>query len=387
MNATPHTDDSTAAAAPATIGTSVWATSASAPGTTSDALPAREAWRSILEAGLRAPSAENKHYLRFEVAADRVRLVSTDTATWAEQPHRRMLALLAYGAVIENMALRAASLGLRQHTRWWPEPALTAVIAECRWSPAAPDDDRLARAIPDRHTNRGFYRRTPVTAAALQRLSQAAQAVPGAGVLWLHEPGPRGTALRAIRRAETERFNRPALHRELFGAIDFSAGWTRSLQEGLSPGALAVEPPLRLPFAGLRHWPLMRGLTWLGMHHGLGLRAAALPARLSPGLGLVLCDAGDASLAAVQAGRALERVWLAATVEGLALQPLAAATALARQRSGDGWVSPQVQSQLREALSELTQGHPERAFMFVRVGHAKPARVVAGRPLLEAFLA
>jgi hypothetical protein len=341
----------------------------------------------ILRSGLQAPSAENRHYLRFEIAGDAVRLVSTDTATWAEQPHRQMLALLAYGAVVENMSLHAAQAGQSQTTRWLPEAARPELIAECRWTASTPVTDPLAQAIPNRHTNRRFYQRTPVPEEIRARVSAAASAVPQARLVWLDDAAARRTALRVIRVAETERFRHEALHRELFGAIEFEAGWQRSTAEGLPPGTLEVEPPMRPAFAALRHWPLMRALSRIGVHHLLGLRAAYMPARLCPHLALLACDIDDPTLAALNAGRALERTWLAATHEGLAVQPMAAAPVLARQRPGGGWVSAPAQQRILQGLGELTGGRAFSAFMLVRVGHAPAPSLVTGRRDLGEFLA
>ena len=92
---------------------------------------------------------------------------------------------------------------------------------------------------------------------------------------------------------------------------------------------------MRAPCAALRYWPVMRGMSWLGAHHALGLRAGYLPAALSPHIGLVLAEEGDGDVpaAALNAGRAMQRVWLAAQAQGLALPPMAAATACcARKR-------------------------------------------------------
>ena len=81
-------------------------------------LPALQRLRDILQSGLQAPSAENRHYLRFEIAGDRVKLLSTDTPTWSDQPHRRMLALLSYGAVVENMTTHYVDDTLPQKAKW-----------------------------------------------------------------------------------------------------------------------------------------------------------------------------------------------------------------------------------------------------------------------------
>lgn len=55
-----------------------------------------------------------------------------------------------------------------------------------------------------------------------------------------------------------------------------------------------------------------------------------LPAALAPHIGLVLAEEGHGNVpaAALNAGRTMERVWLAAQAQGLALQPMAAATVL-----------------------------------------------------------
>lgn len=351
------------------------------------ALPEAQTLRRILEAGIRAPSAENRHFLRFETLPDGMRLVSTDTPTWDGQPHRRMLALVSLGAVVENLSLASAAHGQALAVRWFPDPARADCMAELRWSPQPGGGEPLAEAIATRHTNRHFYRREPLDAATRKDLAAATSAVPGAGLLWLDDAARRRWALKAMRLAETERFRRQALHDELFGAVRFELGWRTSTSEGLPPGALEVEPPMRPLFAALRRWPLMQALTRIGVHHTLGLRAADLPCRLAPHLGLIVCDAAREPLRALGAGRALQRVWLAATLHGLAFQPMAAATVLARQRPGGGWVSPAVRDELLELLQHASGGRGDSAYMFFRVGQAKAPSVVTERLPLEHYLA
>lgn len=334
----------------------------------------------ILESGLRAPSAENRHYLRFRLRPDGVDLLSTDTSTWRAQPHRRMLALLAYGAVLENMCLSSAASGLELETTILPDPRAPDLMASLRWKPArdASVADPLERAIAGRHTNRRFYRRTQLDAAVLADLAIAAARVPGAGLEWLDGRDSRRLALEAIRVAETERFVGERLHRELFGAVRFEHGWRNTSVEWLAPSTLEIEPPMRLPFALLRHPRLMRILARLGGHHLLGLRAGYLPAASAPHLGMIVAG-GEDDAAAFAAGRAFQRVWLCASANGLALQPMAATTALVRQIPGDGWVRPRVQARLRALLAALSRGHPGTAFMLFRIGRAGAASAIAGR--------
>jgi hypothetical protein len=238
--------------------------------------------------------------------------------------------------------------------------------------------DPLESAIPNRHTNRRFYRRGALPQNLLDAMASAAGAVSGAGLAWLDGPAKRPLALQAIRLAEAERFLGARLHQELFGAVRFDLGWRATTDEWLPPATLEVEPPMRAPFALLRHPAFMRGASRIGAHHMLGLRAGYLPALSAPHLGLVWAGGGG-DMAALAAGRAFERAWLAAASLGLALQPMAAATALTRQVAGDGWVRPAVQQRLAKLLATLAQGQPGEPFLLFRLGRAAAPSAVTGR--------
>lgn len=341
----------------------------------------------ILASGIRAPSAENKHDLRFQVLAESVRLLATERPSWVEQPHRKLLALLSYGAVVENIDLRSAELGYGLTVAFLPDPDEPDVVADLRWTTMAAVADPLCHAIDRRHTNRRFFRRARLSSESLGQLSAAADAVPGASVLWLDDGASRALALKAIRVAETERFRRRELHRELFGAVRFERGWQQTTDEWLPPGALQIELPMRLPFALLRHWPLMSAATWVGAHHVLGLRAGYLPCALAPHIGLVVATGQRRDLANLNAGRAFQRVWLAAAAEGLALQPMAAATALSVQKPGGGWVDADVKTHLQQLLEALCGSRDAQPYLLFRLGQANAPSVVTGRRPVQDYIA
>ena len=348
--------------------------------------PAPDVLEGLLAAGLRAPSAENKHHLRFGVGAEAVELRTTDLDTWAEQPHRRLLALLSYGAVLENIDLCSNAAGWRMQADLLPDPACRATIARLRWTAAVPVLDPLAAAIETRRTNRRFYRRQRLLPETLAALTAAAGVVPGAGVAWLDEPGMRRLGLHAVRIAEAERFRGDRLHAELFGAIRFEQGWRLGLDEWLAPAALEVERPMQAAFAALRHRPVMRLARMLGAPVLLGLRAGYLPAASAPHLGLIHAQAGSPALATLAAGRAFQRLWLQAALAGVALQPLAAATALACQVPGNGWVRPAVRARLQEVLGRLLADCPGKPFLMFRLGKAAPPTVTSGRRRIEDYI-
>jgi hypothetical protein len=244
---------------------------------------------------------------------------------------------------------------------------------------ARPSD--LAACILKRHTNRKFFRGPPLSGEEREAIQREAQGFEGVELLWLDAPGLRDSALRLARQAETERFRDEYFHRELFGSIRFELGWEQPSDEGLAPGSLEVERPMRAGFSALRFWPLMKLLTALGVHHTLGLRAGYFPCRLSPHL-CALVTKLDLSGGALVGGRVFERLWLRASSLGLCLQPMAAAAVFSLP------VSDRVRDALRERLAagwaRLAPGR--QPLMLFRLGRAKPPTVINGRRAAVTYL-
>jgi hypothetical protein len=264
----------------------------------------------------------------------------------------------------------------RAEVQCFPDPARPDLLFELAWREGGTERDPLSPAIPIRRTNRKFFNGPALSEAQLEQLAMETGAFGGVRLQWFHGAHAPNGLLQAIRLAEAERFARRLLHDELFGAIQWEAGWRKSCDEGLPPGALEVEPPLRPFFKAMRHWRVMQSLNSVGMHRVLGVRAAYLPARLSPHLG-VLTTRGTGAGEAIETGRAFQRLWLRATLLDKALQPLAACAALIRQQPEEGWVSAATQSRLSEDLEKLFPG--EKVAMIFRRGSASNGQVRAGR--------
>ena len=254
-------------------------------------------------------------------------------------------------------------------------------MAELRFAAGKPVPGRLDAAIPGRHTNRRLFFSGPrLTNAELGGFHRHLEGTDGVALSFLDAPPQRARLLRLLRIAEAERFNTRALHEELFAAVRFDAGWRAGVEEGLPPGALGVEPGLRWAFAQLRRWPVMNLLRRVGVHHGLGFRAAALPCRLAPHCG-VLTVTAPLERSAMAAGVALQRLWLEAESRGLAFQPFAAPALLALREYRD--VPPATGERLRQGWRELTPATP---IMVFRMGRAPRPPVRAGRPPLERWI-
>ena len=339
----------------------------------------------ILRAGIAAPSADNSQPWRFTWCGDDLDLRIDAERSGDVSDTRYVLSDLAAGASLENMIVRGRSLGYSVDLQIFPRQEDELWVARTHWrrDPECDSSEPLAAAIDERHTDRRFPWRGPITIDVQTRLSAEVERLPGLGLWWPRTPRERSAALSVIRQAETLRFRSRKLHAELFSSIRFSAGWRGTCEEGLAPATLAVEAPMRPIFQAMRRPGLMTMFNRLGAASILGLRSAWLPIRLSPGLCLIVTPSKTRS-DVLAGGRALQRVWLQATLEGLSVQPYAAAGVL-----GLGFVPietafEQPLSRLRSALGDLCgTGY---GLVFLRLGYARSApRARSGRRELASF--
>ncbi len=75
---------------------------------------------SIVEAGVLAPSADNHHCFELRASPDCILLFGSEAYLTAPY-HRQVLSLISFGAVVENMTVRAARLGYRTKVSWLPD--------------------------------------------------------------------------------------------------------------------------------------------------------------------------------------------------------------------------------------------------------------------------
>ena len=339
---------------------------------------------SILCAGIAAPSADNSQPWRFAWSGDDLDLRIDADRSGRVSDTRHVLSDLAAGACLENMIIHARSLGYAAEPQIFPRPEDELWVARIRWrhEPGGTPEP-LTGAIDRRHTDRSFPWRGPIAPDTQAHLDAQARTIPGQGLWWPQTPHEKTAALNVIRRAEALRFRSPSLHAELFSSVRFAAGWRGACEEGLAPATLAVEPPMRPMFKAMRRPAVMRTLSRLGAASMLGWRSAWLPIRLSPGLCLVVIPS-TARADVLAGGRALQRVWLQATLDGLSVQPFAAAGVL-----GLGFLS--IEPAFRPALARLGSAMrelcgPGHGLVFLRLGHARSAvRHRSGRRALKSF--
>ncbi len=339
----------------------------------------------LAQSGILAPSADNQHVFKYELTTNSINLWPSPEFAATSERHRRILGLISLGAVVENIRLRAGQLGFASNTQWWPEhDGSDGMLARLTFEQSTQKEDELALAIPHRHTNRRMYHGPALSGIEMSQLKCEVNSSQGVQFVWLLGDARR-RALKLIWRAESERFLRKSLHDEIFASIRFDLSWQQSAERALPPGALEIEAPMRPLFKALRHWPLMRALNRVGVHHLVGMRAGWLPCWQAPALA-VLTTTEPLEPGAIAVGAALERVWLRATRLGLAMQPLAASVVLPLQNAADNGASECVRTALIKGWQGITSD--STPLMVFRIGRAEVPAIRSKRlPVSEYFLA
>jgi hypothetical protein len=338
--------------------------------------------RSLACAAVAAPSADNHHTFRLAATGSTVSILATPELAIGPKG-RRILAQVSIGCVVENLRLRAARFGIDLQLRTCSAPEHSGVLVELEAKDATPTDSPFERAIEGRHTNRRLiYRGPKLQPGTQEEMSGHCAGLDGARLVWLDESKVRQQAVKLVELAEVERFRNPWLHREMFDAIRFDAGWTQSVTDGIPLGALDLPRFERPMFAMMRHWPVQRAANLVGLHRFVGLRGAALPCHFAPHL-CVITAKGEVNQAAIDAGRLLQRVWLHAQTLGLAFQMFAASAVYAID---DAYPVPEaLRMRLADGWNQLCQG--SRPYLVCRMGYAQPPTLRAGRPPAESILA
>ncbi|MCU1645340.1 MAG: Rv1355c family protein [Nocardia sp.] len=252
---------------------------------------------------------------------------------------------VAVGAALYNARAAAAARGVLgeadlftggtgRHSRIAP---LTAVLHLSDWS-----EPELARDYPDlltRVTNRKLGNGEPLDPAVLDTLGTTA-AKAGGGLRWVTDAADLATAATLLAASDQARYLTPRLHAEMFSELRWPSG---DLRTGLDLRTMELAPDelAKLDIAGradvmdrIRDW---NGGIALGEYtRDRVLSASALCVVTFPAP--VLHDPEELT-AYAHAGETLQRVWIEAQRQGLAVQPVSPVFLYVRQAADLSTVS------------------------------------------------
>ena len=270
----------------------------------------------LVNAASLAPSADNMQPWEFRRQCDSIEVYCA-TSRMLPTDVRGMFAWVGVGAAIQNIVTAAGAHGLSV-TVAYNSPEKAGKLAAILSFHPCNTEKHLAEYIDRRNTNRSPYETMPINRSTLEKLTQSIQGL-DAGIHWTTSVSDFDLIASLDANSTYIRLEHKPLHDELFDILRFTRKDIELHRFGLTFESLEV-PPVAVFFARqLQYWSVNRAVSRLGFGR---LVAKQLSNKLRKAGALCLVTAPQRNpIAYMEAGRAMEQLWLAATAEGLSVQP------------------------------------------------------------------
>ncbi|MBW2735357.1 MAG: hypothetical protein JRH20_23480 [Deltaproteobacteria bacterium] len=326
----------------------------------------------ILELARWAPSGDNRQLWRVRQhdAGAEIHLRPQDVGFLDRGPAMR----IALGTFGESFRLAAENIGIPAEVHFEPlgESGGKATIDLGHGKTSSLCAARLGALLPKRCSNRRFYQPGSCSSDELHQLEGEVSDLPvGLSFISDERLAPLASAL-AI--GERVRLRHSVCHRDFHSKVHWSAKEAAADPTGFSVDTFEIKRHERLFLRWTRSWRLFRSLDVF--FQVANMAAALARQQVLNSSAVAVFSLRDQSAASwIEAGRALQRVWLRATSLGLSAQVLGVAPIfLQRLQGGSEGFSPRQQRQVTEMGEQLGaikgMPAPEDLAVMLRIGRA-----------------
>jgi len=253
----------------------------------------------ILAAAVRAPSGDNVQPWSIKVSENfsRMDLYNLPEKDDSYYNFEQAASYIAHGALLENILTNAT-----------PQP------------------DPLYNSIFNRRTNRFPFRHVQVAEQSMEKLKESVKNIDKVSLSLINQKDKINALAKILMVNDRLVFERKDLHGFLFDKIRWNQKQVKETKDGMPVGTLGLNPMEKLFFPFMRFWGFVKSGNYFGLSRIIGLKCW-WNCRNASVLGMISTDEND-KFAFVQGGRAVQRLWLEATNQGLELQPIIGLTLL-----------------------------------------------------------
>ncbi len=338
----------------------------------------------ILRYGAMAPSGDNCQPWDFKMDGDSLLIINNESRDRSLFNVSKTASFIACGALIENISIAGKALGYSvEETKLFPDGDSAPVVARINFRKSTKKGIDLFPFLDKRCTNRSPFKGKPLEKTTVNRLKTITKDR-GYGELTLRED--RATIKKIAKVASINDrllFTNKRLHDFLFEHIRWTKKEIEETRDGMDINTLGLFPVEKQGFGMLRSWPLVRFMNIFGLSRTLPIRSSMI-FKSSSAFGLLQMP-GKSPKDFVNGGRALQRIWLTATAEGLSFQPTTGITFLIQRlymEDGKG-LSPSEKKIVEAAETRLKELFPttrdKAIIMLFRIGKSGPPKAYSLR--------
>lgn len=276
----------------------------------------------LLEAAVMAPSGDNVQPWDIQVSENftQIDLYNLPDKDRSYYNYQQSASYIAHGALIENMLIAAKQLGCQLEYQLFPNKEDDNYIAKISLSSAEAQPEPLYAAIFERCTNRFLYKRTEVSSEVLQALEDSVKDIDSAKVSLVNQKDKVKQLAKELMVNDRIVFECKEIHQFLFDKIRWNKKQIEETRDGMPVDTLGLSFIEKLAFPMLRFWWYVRAANIFGLSKIVGLKCWWGCCNSSI-LGMVTIKGND-KIAFIEGGRASQRLWLEASNQGFALQPI-----------------------------------------------------------------
>jgi hypothetical protein len=279
----------------------------------------------LVKMGGLAPSGGNVQAWKVVAFPDRLELSLDPRNARTFLDVAQTASLFSLGSFLENVCLTADALGLRYEPEIRELKTLNDPVVILRFvgrKPAPSLQDPLFGEIPRRHTNRRLHVGSPLEDSVLDDLRSALTSESTARLRATSDVGAKTKAAAVLGQADALRMRHSTMFRDMMSEIRWDQQQAERTGDGVAISTLELPAPVIVLMKLLRTFPALHRALPRGP-----LEKAAAPSVLGCShLCLLSMQGPPTGERLIAAGRALERLWLKASLLSLSVQPMTVLT-------------------------------------------------------------
>ena len=286
---------------------------------------------------------------------------------------------IGIGAAVTNIEVASRAIGYNVGVIPFPEPRDGELVCRITFAPGEPlpDAQMLASAIPHRITGRFRGERVPLKSEDGEALKEIATQS-NATLLMVTDPAQLETAGAILGKMNQIGYLNPESHQGIVKMMRWSQSEAARTQDGIPVGTFELSP---LEITGMRFltsYQVLKYIKNLGAARSLEQMSVGW-ARAASALCLLSLPEPSSQEAFLRGGEVLERLWLNATLRGLAFHVLGVNSYFDRLEHGKGEGFTEDE---RETLRELRPAYRQLFGLSDDVCEAVLFRIVPPNPLV-----
>lgn len=303
---------------------------------TARATPDRDELRWVLENAALAPSGGNFQPWKFAWDGARLRCLFDEERTHYFTNYHHCETHVSLGAAVTNIEVAARAIGFGADVVPFPGGDGANPVCELGFRPEPPEGDLvdLAAAIPYRMTSRIRGERAPLASGDQEALASLAAAC-GAKILWITDPGKLAEAGALLGKLNRIGYFNPESHPGIMKMLRWTEQEVEETRDGIPVNTMELSPVELTGLHLMNSYQVLKYMKNLGAGRALESMPVAW-AKSASALCLLVLPRAPSAGAFFEAGRVLERLWLTATVRGLAFQLLGVSSYFDRMLHGGG---------------------------------------------------